>query len=238
MAVQLTNEMIKSAQNTETKTGVPASITLGQIMLESGGLYSGGLSGLAYKYNNLFGVHARQGEKSVTLKENATGKEINYKVYGSISEAVDDHARILSLDRYASRYENAQSIEDYAKALQEGGYAIDPNYASKLVNTINNNNLTQYDIGLYKYKKTEGDSASSSDNLVSNTDDLKWYGDILRFITILGVAIICVVFTLKSLSINTDIKQKVKKAVKKRKSVSEKETEAKETEAKEESGNE
>ena len=58
MGVTLTQEMIKGAQESEQKYGVPASVTLAQIMQESGGTNKGGLSTLAYKYNNLFGVTA------------------------------------------------------------------------------------------------------------------------------------------------------------------------------------
>ena len=56
LAVQLTQGMIQGAQETERLTGVPSSITLAQIIEESTGKYEGGLSYLAYKGNNLFGV--------------------------------------------------------------------------------------------------------------------------------------------------------------------------------------
>ena len=55
MAIQLTSEMIQAAQQNEKKYGVPASITLGQIILESSGSYEGGMSKLAAKAKNLFG---------------------------------------------------------------------------------------------------------------------------------------------------------------------------------------
>ena len=204
MAVQITTEMITAAQETQQKTGVPASITLGQIMLESGGKYSGGLSGLAYSYNNLFGVHAREGEEYVTLKENASGKSINYKVYNSISEAVDDHARIITLDRYKKYYANAESVEDYAEALQLGGYATDPNYSNKLMSVINNNNLTQYDLS---GGVTLDPSTSEEITIVNSETDFVWYGEILRFTSILLICVIAFVFLLKSLKINVNKKK-------------------------------
>lgn len=146
MAVQLTQEMIQGAQQTERLTGVPSSITLSQIIEESSGKYDGGLSYLAYKGNNLFGVKSFSDSDEKIYVRNSEGL-VAWKKYDSQYDSIIDHAKILTLDRYKSRYKNASSVSDYAQALQDGGYAGNSTtYADKLMNHIDTYNLNQYNL--------------------------------------------------------------------------------------------
>lgn len=147
---------IPLAQEQERKYGIPTSITLAQIIQESSS--KNGLSGLAKNFYNLFGVKADKDAKSgyVSLPspeyENGkyTVKFSKFKVYDDYSESITDHSRVLLNDRYTNLTKTAITVEDYAKAIQKGGYATDPNYASNLINVIKDNDLNKYNVTFSK----------------------------------------------------------------------------------------
>lgn len=194
MGVHLTQDIIDAAKATESKYGVPASVTLAQVMLESGGTNPGGLSGLAYKYNNYFGVTAGSSwdGKTVTMTNKAGNDTKTYRVYDSIVDSFIDHAKVLQNDRYTQFTKTARTAEDYVDGVAKGGYAEDKNYASKLKNLIKTNNLTQYDGNFTAaLPNIEGDNPSQDD---SGSPDLKWWGDIVVLIITLLVAGIGILF--------------------------------------------
>lgn len=194
--MKLTDEMIKGAQETEKNTGVPASITLGQILLESSGNYNG-MSYLAYKGNNLFGVKSFDRTDNRIYLKSGSGQYSYWKTYDSVSDSIKDHEKIISLERYKKYYpEEGGTVKDYADALEKGGYA-ENGYSNKLMRVIMDNQLTKYDTGQYKHW--------------TNTEsDLPWYkslvGYILYFITIAVIVFFFVVFITKMLNIDTSIK--------------------------------
>lgn len=194
MGVHLTQDIIDAAKATESKYGVPASVTLAQVMLESGGTNPGGLSGLAYKYNNYFGVTAGSSwdGKTVTMTNKAGNDTKTYRVYDSIVDSFNDHAKVLQNDRYTQYTKTARTAEDYVDGVAKGGYAEDKNYASKLKNLIKTNNLTQYDGNFTAALPTvEGDKPSQDDG---GSPDLKWWGDIVVLIITLLVAGLGILF--------------------------------------------
>ena len=211
MAVQLTQEMINGAQETEKITGVPSSITLAQIIEESSGKYEGGLSYLAYKGNNLFGVKSFSDSDEKIYVRNSEGL-VAWKKYASQYDSIIDHARILQLDRYSSRYANATSVSDFAYALQDGGYAgSSTTYAEHLLNHIDTYNLNQYnlnsstltnDTGIDLQDSVSG-SVSSNVNHVINTGStsLNIIGSIIKYLSILMMSIIGVFFILKCMGV-------------------------------------
>lgn len=170
MGVQLTQEMIQGAINTQTKYGVPASVTLAQILLESGGSYAGGLSGLAYNYKNLFGIKAGGSwtGKSVSLSTGETynGQNVTitdaFRVYDNFQESIDDHGKLLASDFYTKYTSKATTADEYAKAIHEAGYATDPNYSDTLISLMKQYNLYQYDSGKIGGVVSTGGSSSSS----------------------------------------------------------------------------
>lgn len=198
MVIQLTEEMIQGAKYTEEMTGVPASITLAQIIEESSGSYDGGMSGLAYKANNLFGVKSFSTNDKKIYMLDGNGNSVAWKKYDSVYDSIVDHANILSLDRYSSLYSDASSVADYAQALQDGGYAgTSTTYASKLMSHINTYNLNQYNL-------------NSSSSIVGNGTDIKYadsdidlsiFGSILKYLAMLMLTIFAVIFIIKSIGI-------------------------------------
>lgn len=204
MAVQLTQEMISGAQETERITGVPSSITLAQIIEESSGKYDGGLSYLAYKGNNLFGVKSFSASDEKIYVRNSSGL-VAWKKYNSQYDSILDHARILNLDRYKSRYKNASSVSDYAQALQDGGYCGDSTtYASKLMKHVDKYNLNQYNLNNLKTNETNTGIENQTDSVILNasgSSSLGIVGTIIKYVAILLISVITIFFVLKALEI-------------------------------------
>ena len=230
MSVTLTNEMIQGAVKAQNKYGVPASVTLGQIMLESGGNYSGGLSGLAYNYNNLFGIKSGsswQGE-TVTLPtteyQNGTPYKTNakFRVYSSVSDSIEDHAILLNKPIYTNKTSQAKSLEDYVSAMGSV-YATDPQYSTKLLSVINSNNLTQYDNGNYSVdgSKLPSNVNNSTSGGVSEVGYFKEKANgilttIVKILAIGFLLIMAVVFFMGAFNIKIPTKKNIKNTVKKK----------------------
>lgn len=132
------------------KTGILASLTIAQAILESGW----GESALAAAPNyNLFGIKGDYNGAYCTFptSEYINGQWVrvnaNFRKYPSWLESLEDHSNLfLKWDRYA----NLRGCKDYKLACQyvrQDGYATDPSYTSKLINLIEANNLTRFDNG-------------------------------------------------------------------------------------------
>ncbi len=126
------------------RSGVPASITLAQGLLES----NYGKSPLATKANNHFGIkcHDWKGEKTYHDDDH---KGECFRKYSKAEDSFRDHSDFLRYrDRYKSLFD--LKITDYkgwAHGLKKAGYATDPSYPQKLINLIETYNLTKYDSG-------------------------------------------------------------------------------------------
>ena len=126
------------------RSGVPASITLAQGILESGS----GLSTLAVNGKNHFGIKCHKGWTGKTMYMDDDRRGECFRVYDSVEESFRDHSDFL---RYRDRYKFLFDLErtDYkgwANGLKKAGYATDPKYASKLIKYIEDLNLTRFDI--------------------------------------------------------------------------------------------
>jgi flagellar protein FlgJ len=213
MAVDLT-PFIKDAQKLQDQTGIPASITLGQIILESSGSFAGGLSGLAAQAKNLFGIKGTGSAGSVSMPthEYRNGQLVsvfaNFRSYNSYYESMADHAKVLSADRYAKYLSSAKSINDYAAGIAKGGYATDPNYSSKLLGIISTYNLHQYDTGNFTFTPVSTSSAGSSSSSGSSSSDSTGSGlyfNIVRSVLVLGAFVLMVIFFLKAFPATEDL---------------------------------
>ncbi|MBR6345824.1 MAG: glucosaminidase domain-containing protein [Bacteroidales bacterium] len=125
------------------RSGVPASITLAQGMIESGN----GLSRLACEGNNHFGIKCHKTWKGKSMKEDDDRKNECFRVYETVEDSYRDHSDFL---RYKDRYKPLFELEttDYkgwAHGLKKAGYATDPGYAGKLIKCIEDNNLDRFD---------------------------------------------------------------------------------------------
>jgi flagellum-specific peptidoglycan hydrolase FlgJ len=130
----------------QKRTTVLASITIAQSILESA-------SGASAPGNNLFGIKGIGQE--LDTKEFINGEWVTikdgFRVYDSWGDSVNDHSRFLLVNpRYAQSgfFERCVAL-DYmgaAHALQNAGYATDPQYAAKLIALIEQYKLQPYDL--------------------------------------------------------------------------------------------
>ncbi|ALV21077.1 LysM peptidoglycan-binding domain-containing protein [Carnobacterium antarcticum] len=123
------------------------SVAIAQAALES----SWGQSGLATKYNNLFGIKGSYGGNAANMATwevyggvtyNITA---NFRSYPDWATSIKDYGVFLNVN---SRYKNALELTDYKKqikAIHDAGYATDPQYQFKIISIIKANNLVQFD---------------------------------------------------------------------------------------------
>ncbi|MDF1494068.1 glycoside hydrolase family 73 protein [Caproiciproducens sp. CPB-2] len=132
------------------KSGILASLTIAQAILESGW----GQSGLTVKANALFGikagstwkgkVYSAQTQECYDGVSNTTITAL-FRAYDSWEESVSDHSALLT---GLSRYKAVVGERDYKKAcvaIRTAGYATDPTYSDKLINLIDSYGLAAYD---------------------------------------------------------------------------------------------
>jgi flagellum-specific peptidoglycan hydrolase FlgJ len=124
-------------------SGVPASITLAQGILESGD----GNSVLAKVARNHFGIKCHglwEGEKYYH-DDDAKGE--CFRVYPTVFDSYRDHSEFLrTRDRYADLFKlKLTDYKGWAHGLKSAGYATNPKYPELLIKIIEENDLTQYD---------------------------------------------------------------------------------------------
>ena len=66
-----------------------------------------------------------------------------FRVYGSYAESFNDYANLLRNNPRFSGVLGQQDGTQFARSLQQSGYATDPLYADKLGRIINGNTLRQ-----------------------------------------------------------------------------------------------
>lgn len=125
------------------RSGVPASITLAQGLLES----RYGLSELAVNGNNHFGIKCHNTWDGRKIYHDDDRKGECFRKYSSPEESFRDHSDFL---RYRDRYKflfdlETTDYEGWAYGLKKAGYATDPAYPSKLIRLIEEYRLYEYD---------------------------------------------------------------------------------------------
>ena len=173
----------------QKKTGVLASVSMAQFLLES----AYGKSELAQKANNCFGmkkslsgntwtgsawdgtsVYAKE-----TKEQHADGTyttiTAEFRKYACIEDSIADHSAYLvgAKNGTALRYAGLKGETDYkiaAQIIKDGGYATSLTYVEKLCSLIEQLGLTRYDVvttntntsskGLYRVRKSWDNVAS------------------------------------------------------------------------------
>ena len=172
----------------QKKSGILASVSLAQFILESG--Y--GKSELAQNANNIFGMKCSlsgntwsgsswDGKNKYTKKtqeQHADGSyetiTADFRKYPCIEDSIADHSAYLLGAKNGSklRYDGLKGCTDYKKAVQiikDGGYATSLTYVEKVCSIIEKWKLTDYDvkdfgsgsgevIRWYRVRKTWADS--------------------------------------------------------------------------------
>ena len=169
------------------KSGILASVSLAQFILESG--Y--GKSELAQKANNCFGMKKSlsgntwsgsvwDGKSVYTKKTKEQNKDGSYttitadfRKYPSVEDSIADHSAYLLGAKNGSkkRYAGLKGCKEYKKAakiIKDGGYATSLTYVDKLCSIIEKWKLTQYDV------KSGSSSKKSIDTLAKEVIAGKW----------------------------------------------------------------
>jgi LysM repeat protein len=124
------------------RTGIPASITLAQGLLESGN----GNSRLAIKANNHFGIKCHEWN-GASINHDDDKKDECFRKYKSAEQSYRDHSDFLtSRTRYALLFDlKSDDYKGWAKGLKSAGYATSPTYAKDLIKVIEDNELYKFD---------------------------------------------------------------------------------------------
>lgn len=125
------------------RSGIPASITLAQGLLESGA----GRSELAVRSNNHFGIKCHNGWQGGKVYHDDDAKGECFRKYDTPEESYRDHSDFLRYrDRYRFLFEyELTDYESWAYGLKQAGYATDAKYPRKLIDLIERYELYQYD---------------------------------------------------------------------------------------------
>ena len=122
--------------------GIPASIKMGQAIIES----QAGKSVLARKSNNYFGIKCKSKCLGCTCKNYADDNKYDmFRVFDSAWESFRAHSKLLCNPRYKKLPLYGKDYKKWAKGLKKAGYATDPAYAEKLISVIEKYNLTMLD---------------------------------------------------------------------------------------------
>ena len=125
------------------RTGIPASITLAQGILES----SNGNSQLAREANNHFGIKCKKdwGGKIMLLDDDKPQE--CFRVYEKPEESYYDHSEFISTSkRYAFLFKlDPKDYKGWANGLKEAGYATNPHYPELLISSIETYHLNLFD---------------------------------------------------------------------------------------------
>lgn len=149
----------------QKKSGVLASVSMAQFILESGW----GKSGLTQKANNCFGMKKSlsgntwpgstwDGKSVISMKtgeETEDGKAYTitaeFRKYACIEDSIADHSAYLTgaKDGDKLRYEGLKGCKKYkaaAQIIKNGGYATSTSYVKALCDIIKEYGLTDYEV--------------------------------------------------------------------------------------------
>lgn len=146
------------ARRSDRRTSVPASVTLGQGILESGdGQHTADA-------NNYFGIKAaslggdryRWGDEAVGCvlrksREVENGQSVirvsAFRLYRTATASFVDHAEFLVENpRYAGAFGAKDNSREFIRRVHAAGYATDPNYSALVISLMDANRLYRFDV--------------------------------------------------------------------------------------------
>lgn len=124
------------------RTGVPASITLAQAILES----NSGESNLAKNHNNHFGIKCKSDWTGAKTYQDDDAKQECFRAYDGAEVSFKDHSNFLkNRPNYVDLF-LLDPVDDtaWAYGLKKAGYATASDYPKKLLKIIDDYELAQY----------------------------------------------------------------------------------------------
>lgn len=149
------NRLWPDAVEASRSTGIPPQFLVAQAALETGWGKSEIRRADGSPSYNLFGIKAGKNWTGAVVEAKTT-EYVNgqaqqsvepFRAYGSYAEAFQDYASLLRGNARYSSVIGSQDGTEFAKRLQQAGYATDPQYAEKLSRIINGPTLRQALIG-------------------------------------------------------------------------------------------
>lgn len=186
-AAEYVNNYRDLAVSEMRRTGVPASITLAQGMLES----DYGRSSLARLGNNHFGIKCHKDWTGQTIRQNDDRRNECFRKYRRPEDSFYDHSDFLKTgSRYSFLFElDLLDYKAWARGLKKAGYATNPDYANLLIRKIEENRLYDYDrdytalvrkpAGKVPVKDTLITPGTVSNQPVKNMEGTITFGDVL-----------------------------------------------------------
>jgi len=128
----------------QVRSGVPASITLAQGILET----AAGESELCSNANNHFGIKCKKTWNGQTYTYTDDAKDECFRKYDSAYQSYMDHSDFLRTNpRYATLFFYSPiDYKSWAHGLKKCGYATNPQYAVKLIKFIEDYGLAEYTV--------------------------------------------------------------------------------------------
>lgn len=125
------------------RSGIPASITLAQGMLES----DNGNSELTKKAKNHFGIKCHNSWEGDKFYKDDDAKDECFRKYQNDEESFKDHTDFLvNGSRYKFLFESKSAdYKEWAEGLKKAGYATNPKYPEMLIKIIEDNELFKFD---------------------------------------------------------------------------------------------
>lgn len=154
-AKDFVNQVWPHAVEASRSTGIPPQFLVAHAALESGWGKSEIRGADGASSFNVFGIKAGKdwngGAVEVLTTEYVDGQPLRmaekFRSYGSYAEAFRDYANLLRSSPMYGNVVGSQDGTEFAKRLQQAGYATDPSYAEKLARIINGPTLRQALIG-------------------------------------------------------------------------------------------
>lgn len=136
----------ETAMNEMKRSGVPASITLAQGILES----ESGNSELVKRSNNHFGIKCKSSWSGESVKHDDDARGECFRAYTDANESYRDHSDFLRVNkRYSALFSlDPADYEGWAKGLKKAGYATNPRYPDLLIKYVEQYNLQQYSLAV------------------------------------------------------------------------------------------
>ncbi|MEY3538867.1 MAG: hypothetical protein RL188_284 [Bacteroidota bacterium] len=156
------------------RTGIPASITLAQAIVES----NSGESNLAKNYNNHFGIKCKSDWKGAKTYQDDDAKQECFRAYENAEQSFKDHSNFLkSRPNYVDLF-LLDPVDDtaWAYGLKKAGYATALDYPKKLLKIIDDYELAQYNFPeLANEIETDTDTVIATDKapITDTTESIK-----------------------------------------------------------------
>jgi LysM repeat protein len=125
------------------RSGIPASVTLAQGILET----ECGNSELVKKSNNHFGIKCKSTWAGESVSHTDDAPNECFRKYNNPADSYKDHSDYLKTSpRYAALFQLSPSdYKGWAYGLKKAGYATNPQYPQIVISNIEKYNLQQYD---------------------------------------------------------------------------------------------